>query len=28
MTDFQTLQQENDIDNISFDIDIISCFNG
>jgi len=27
MTDFQTLQQQNDIDNISIDIDIISCFN-
>jgi outer membrane receptor protein involved in Fe transport len=28
MTDFQSLQQQNDIDNISIDIDIISCFNG
>jgi len=28
MTDFQTLQQQNDIDNNSIDIDIISCFNG
>jgi hypothetical protein len=28
MTDFQTPQQENDIDIISIDIDIISWFNG
>jgi len=27
MTEIQTLQQQNDIDNILIDIDIISCFN-